>query len=66
MKEPDKMIELIAVARTFNVRPSSLLYGLSTYEAYCFDTACLVYVGKLSDGEDFNEKVEEEDASKWL
>ena len=39
------MIELISVARTFNLRPSSMLHGLSTYEAYCFDVACTSMCG---------------------
>jgi hypothetical protein len=44
------MIELISVAKTFGVRPSSLLYGISSYEAYCFDTACLVYIVEMDKG----------------
>ena len=44
------MIELISVARTFNLRPSSMLHGLSTYEAYCFDVACTVYVMEMEKG----------------
>lgn len=44
------MIELLAISRKFNVRPSSMIAGLTTYEAYCFDAACLVYVLKLDEG----------------
>lgn len=64
MRSPEKMVELIAVAKTFSVRPSSLIYGLTSYEAYCFDSACLIYVEKLSKGV---KPVElDDDASKWL
>ena len=44
------MIELISVARTFQVRPSSMIEGISTYEAYCFDVACAIYVAELEKG----------------
>lgn len=44
------MTELISVAKTFNQRPSSFLHGISSYEAYCFDVACTIYVKELEDG----------------
>jgi hypothetical protein len=58
------MVELIGVARTFGCRPSDLIAGLTSYESYCFDSACLVYVTKMEKGEKPLEL--EEDASKWL
>jgi hypothetical protein len=44
------MIELLSVAKTFNQRPSDLLHGLSSYEAYCFDVAGLLYMVELDKG----------------
>lgn len=58
------MIELISVAKTFNVRPSSLFYGLSSYEAYCFDVACTVYVIHLEQGKRPVQQMG--DATTWL
>jgi len=58
------MIELISVAKTFGVRPSSLLHGISSYEAYCFDTACLVYVIEMEKGKKPIKNMG--DASTWL
>lgn len=58
------MIELISVARTFNLRPSSMLHGLSTYEAYCFDVACTVYVSELEKGKKPIRNMG--DATAWL
>ncbi|HEY8355806.1 MAG TPA: hypothetical protein VIK69_12420 [Methylophilaceae bacterium] len=42
------MIELVATAKTFGVRPSSFFAGLSGYAAYCLDVAAAVYVSYLS------------------
>lgn len=55
---------MIAVARTFHVRPSSMIAGLSTYEAYCFDVACTIYVVELE--KDNKPYANSEDATKWL
>lgn len=58
------MVELIAVSRTFRVRPSSLIYGLYSYEAYCFDVAAAIYVMELEKG---NKPIQDiGDASTWL
>jgi len=58
------MAELIGIAKTFRCRPSDLISGLTTYEAYCFDSACMVYVIKLEEGKEPLEF--KEDASTWL
>ena len=58
------MIELLSVARTFNVRPSSLISGISSYEAYCFDVACTIYVIELDKGKKPIKVAG--DASRWL
>jgi len=58
------MTEMIAVAKTFGVRPSSLIKGLSGYAAYCFDVAASIYVAYLQEGKKPLEL--EEDATKWL
>lgn len=64
VRDPAKMMEFIGISRTFGCRPSDLIAGLTRYEAYCFDSACFVYVMKLEEGEKPLEL--EEDASKWL
>lgn len=58
------MVELIAVAKTFGQRPSNLLHGLSSYEAYCFDVACTVYVVELEKGKKPSRNMG--DATTWL
>jgi len=58
------MTELVGIARLFNVRPSSLIHGLSSWEAYCFDTAAAVYVIELDKGSKPIRSAE--DASTWL
>lgn len=58
------MTELVAVARLFRVRPSELIHGLSSWEAYCFDVAAAIYVSELDDG---NKPIQDMgDATAWL
>ena len=50
MGNPYLMLEVISVAKNFCVRPSSLIEDLPGYAAFCFDSACCVYLGYMNDG----------------
>ena len=64
VRNPDSMVEIISVAKTFGVRPSSLISNMSGYMSYCFDVAAAVYVSYLEDGEKPIEMGG--DATEWL
>jgi len=38
-------------AKTFQVRPSSLICNISGYAAYCFDVAAAIYIMHLEKGD---------------
>ena len=44
------MIPLLATAKAWGVRPSSLLAGLSGLEAYLFDEAAMLWMRYLEEG----------------
>ena len=58
------MQEIIGVAKTFGIRPSSMISGISGYAAYCFDVAASIYVAYLENGK---RPIEDcGDATAWL
>jgi len=44
------MIELVLTAKSFGIRPSSFIKGLTGYAAYCFDIAAGIYAIYLEQG----------------
>jgi len=44
------MVELVLTAKSFGIRPSNLIKGVSNYVAYCFDVACGIYDLYLQQG----------------
>jgi len=44
------MVELVLTAKSFAIRPSSLIKNVSQYVAYCFDVACSIYDLYLQQG----------------
>jgi len=57
------MTELCLVAKTFGIRPSSLISGLDGYTAYSFDVAAAIYVMHLKKGD---KPMEDVDAMSFL
>lgn len=62
------MLHLISTAKTFSSKPSSFINGLSGYEAYCFDSACALFLSYWQMEKRPRDFIppEQEDATNWL
>jgi hypothetical protein len=70
------MMSLVFTAKTFSCRPSSFITGLSSYEAYCLDSACTLFYAYMmkeqqeemmyKSGLSKNIPTKSKDASTWL
>ena len=47
-----RILNMINMARYYNVKPSDLLDEIDPYTAYCFDEACMFIMRKIDDGEE--------------
>lgn len=65
-----KVLEVIAIAKQYNCRPSDVIGDLDTYTAYCFDSACVYiythYTEKNDKGKPKNTLYFDEDLEKVL
>ena len=59
VRDPDRMIPLVVTASEFGVRPSDFIDGIGGYTAYCFDTAAMLYLAYMKDGEKPIEEVDD-------
>ena len=64
VRDPDKMIPLVVASKEFGCRPSDFIDDIDGYTAYCFDTASILYLSYIKDGEKPIKEVD--DATEFL
>lgn len=48
----ERVLNVIAIAKQFGLRPSDVICAEDEYTAFCFDEACSYILGRLEAGEE--------------
>lgn len=57
----ERVLNVIAMSKIYNVRPSDIIGIEDDYTRYCFDEAMIYIIAKIKDGEKPNFSIKDED-----